>query len=71
MYSRNTKDNCHICQSIEGIAKLKQNGFLSDFVEIRYLMQIHILLRVGYLHQIAKFGERAKKRTAGVLQFPQ
>ncbi len=47
-----------------------QNRFLSDFAEIRHLMQIHILLRVGNLHQMAKFGESAKKRSAGVLQFP-
>jgi hypothetical protein len=45
--------------------------FSGDFAEIWYLMQIHILLRVGGLHQMPKIGEIAQKRSTGVLQFPQ
>jgi hypothetical protein len=44
--------------------------FSGDFAEIWYLMQIHILLRVGGLHQMPKIGEIAQKRSTGVLQFP-
>jgi hypothetical protein len=45
--------------------------FSGDFAEIWYLMQIHILFRVGGLHQMPKIGESAQKRSTEVLQFPQ
>jgi hypothetical protein len=45
--------------------------FSGAFADLWYLMQIHILFRVGGLHQIPKIGESAQKRSTGVLQFPQ
>ena len=56
---------------MEGVAKLRISQFLSDFVEIWPLMQIHIPLKVGDLHQRPKIGKSGKKRPAGVLQLPQ
>ena len=50
--------------SLEGVAKLRLSRFLSDFAEVWRLMQIHILLRVGDLHQTPKIGKSAKKRPA-------
>jgi hypothetical protein len=44
--------------------------FSGDFAEIWHLMQIHILFRVGGLHQMPKISESAQKRSTGVLQFP-
>lgn len=54
--------------SEEPFAKLGLRRFLCDFADFRDLSQIHILLRVGDLQQIAKIGESVKKRPARVLQ---
>ena len=52
----------------ELFAKQRLNRFLIGFANLRYLMQIHILFRAGNLHQTAKIGEIAKKRSAEALQ---
>ena len=46
---------------IEGVAKLRLSRFLSDFAEVWRLMQIHILLKVGDLHQTPKIGKITQK----------
>ena len=50
--------------NLRDLQNFRLSRFLSDFAEVWRLMQIHILLRVGDLHQTPKIGKSAKKRPA-------